>query len=210
MLRWTGSEFEGYDGGSWSEFGSGGGSGSGVSEFINLTDTPSTYTSNKFLLVNAGGTGIGFADAVSGTQSYIAKFSSGGGVEESQIVDDGTNINMYVNERVRKKTKNPLVDAATVIWDMDNGNNADVTITTDRTLQINNVQIGDYGTIVIKQGNSNGNNLGLRSLQSNYTTGGSNVINEVIICTINSTDIASFYYDGTDYYWTIGFDYKIT
>ena len=111
-------------------------------------------------------------------EDYIAKFLSGTGVTQSQIVDDGTTINLYTNEKVRKKTKVVLTELATTIWDMNNGNNVEVTLTADRTLQINNVQTGDYGTIVIKQGNASGNDLTLPLGQNNYTTGGSNVVNE--------------------------------
>jgi hypothetical protein len=151
--------------------------------------------------------GGGGGGTVSGTASYIAKFSSGSGVEEARIFDDGSgNIEFYNQERFRKKTKVILVEAATTIWDMNNGNNVEVTLTADRTLQINNVQIGDYGTLVIKQGNSNGNNLTM-PLNSIFT-GGSNVQGDKVFCTINGIDVASFYYDGTNYFWTIGYDYQ--
>ena len=48
--------------------------GSGSSTFIGLTDTPATFTSNKWIKVNSAGDGIEFVDAPSGGSS-----SSGGG-----------------------------------------------------------------------------------------------------------------------------------
>lgn len=60
--------------------GSGNGSG-GASTFLQLTDTPSSYIANKWLQVNAGGTGLVFTDApsvgsvawgnITGTQSDV-------------------------------------------------------------------------------------------------------------------------------------------
>jgi len=48
--------------------------GSGSSTFIGLTDTPSTFTSNKWIKVNSAGDGIEFVDAPSSSSS-----SGGGG-----------------------------------------------------------------------------------------------------------------------------------
>jgi hypothetical protein len=45
---------------------SSGGGGGGSSNFLGLTDTPSTFTASKFLAVNSGGTAVEFVDAPSG------------------------------------------------------------------------------------------------------------------------------------------------
>ena len=43
-----------------------GGSGGGITNFLALQDTPSSFVANKYLAINAAGTGITFADAPSG------------------------------------------------------------------------------------------------------------------------------------------------
>jgi hypothetical protein len=76
LVRWTGTQFEGHDGVEWGPLG-----GGGVSQFINLTDTPSTFSGqeNKFIAVNAGATGLSFVDAPSG--------GGGGGATGGFFVD---------------------------------------------------------------------------------------------------------------------------
>jgi hypothetical protein len=178
MIRWEGTKFQWHNGSSWQDFGTGGGGGS-----------------------------------ISGTANTVVKYNASGTADtESQIFDDGTNISMYNTEKFRRKSKVVLTEAATTIWDMNSGNNAELTLTNDSILQINNLQTGDYGTLVIKQGNSNGNTLKIsKTPNDSLFIGGSNILFAdpyyEILCTIGGTDVASFYFDGTNYYWSIGYDY---
>ncbi|XLQ20013.1 MAG: tail fiber protein [Candidatus Moraniibacteriota bacterium] len=52
-IRWTGTDFEGYDGSSWLSLTSGG--SGGASDFLSLTDTIGSYTSGSILFTNAAG-----------------------------------------------------------------------------------------------------------------------------------------------------------
>jgi len=47
------------------------GGGGGSSTFVNLTDTPSSFTASKFLAVNSGGTAIEFVNAPSSSGTQI-------------------------------------------------------------------------------------------------------------------------------------------
>ena len=87
----TSNKLKFYNGSSWSEIGSG---GSGSSTFIDLTDTPGSFTADRFLKVNSGGDAIEFATLsssnipnlpaskiTSGTFS-TARLASGGSVDQ--------------------------------------------------------------------------------------------------------------------------------
>ncbi|MGN6294063.1 MAG: hypothetical protein ACTHMV_15055 [Chitinophagaceae bacterium] len=93
-----------------------------------------------------------------------------------------------------------LKDSTIINWDFSLGHNKSVKLTGNRTLNITNVQNGAEGKIIIKQdstgmrklalpANSYVNNEGNGSLDLTSVAGG--------------IDIASFIYDGTNYYWTI-------
>ena len=62
-MRWTGTDFEGHNGSSWVSLTSGG----GVSNFLDLGDTPSSFTADKWVKVNAAGDALMWTDAPSGT-----------------------------------------------------------------------------------------------------------------------------------------------
>ena len=47
------------------------GGGGGSSNFVGLSDTPSTFTADKWLKVNSGGNALEWADAPSGTDNYV-------------------------------------------------------------------------------------------------------------------------------------------
>jgi len=54
------------------------GGGSGVDEFIELTDTPGSFTANKYLKVNAGATALEFVDEPSGVDTFLGLTDSPG------------------------------------------------------------------------------------------------------------------------------------
>jgi len=97
-----------------------------------------------------------------------------------------------------KKTFQTLTDGDTVTWNIENGYNAKVTLAGDRTLSITNAVSGDSGTLVVIQDAVGGHTLTLPA--------GSKEIGGAITLSVaaNATDIISFLYDGTAYYWNIG------
>lgn len=91
-----------------------------------------------------------------------------------------------------QKTVLTLTDGATITWDMTTGYNAEVTLGGNRTLDIDNVQEGDYGTITVFQ-----DGTGSRTLA---VPGGTITLNSAA----SDSTVLSFYYDGNSYAWRDG------
>jgi len=104
-------------------------------------------------------------------------------------------------ESVPNKDFVSLTDGETITWDYDDGYNAKVTLGGNRTLEIENAEDGDAGTLVVKQDAVGSRTLTLPS--------GSLEINGSITLTTtaNAIDILAWLYDGTNYYWNVGNGY---
>ena len=127
-----------------------------------------------------------------------------------KVDDDNNEVSVYNGEKIRKKTPQTLTSGATITWDMDQGANANLTLGTNGTVDITNVQAGDYGTIVITQ-----DVTGTRTITFGNVNGGAGTHVAVSggggAITLTSTglavDILSYYYDGTSVHWSAGYDY---
>lgn len=101
-----------------------------------------------------------------------------------------------------------LQDSNTIMWGLNLGTNAFVTIGGNRTLNITGQTNGVTGTIVVKQDSSGGRTLSLTS--STYTNkiinGGGGYL--LLTSEPNSIDILSFIYKDSVFYWNIGFNYN--
>ena len=95
-------------------------------------------------------------------------------------------------------TQLTLTDAATVSWNLANGSNSKVTLGGNRTLAISNVAVGDTGTILVKQGSGTSHTLSLPA--GSLVIGGATYTTTT---TSNGVDVLGFYYDGTNYFWSI-------
>lgn len=111
------------------------------------------------------------------------------------------------NELIDYQKPITLLDEAIVKWNMRKGYNAEVTLNGNRTLQIDQLTPGDYGTIVIKQDPSTGSRT--LTLPTQYPNKVGNTGNGILaLSTVkNSTDIATFYFNGTTLYWTLTTDF---
>lgn len=98
-----------------------------------------------------------------------------------------------------------LSSGATVTWNMQSGATAAVTLGTNATLSISNVSQGMYGLIRITQDATGGRTITLPS-GSRVINGGSGAV--TLTQTANAVDILTFFYDGTNYWWTIGNNYN--
>lgn len=100
-----------------------------------------------------------------------------------------------------------LTDAATVSWNYALGYNASVTLGGNRTLAVSNTGAGDYGTVKVIQDATGNRTLTLpaNSKVNGYWGSGTSI---VLSTTANAIDLLSFYYDGTNYYWTLGRNYQ--
>jgi hypothetical protein len=127
--------------------------------------------------------------ALSGTYQG-QKYHSGDFLYEA--VDD----NSWVRYELDRKTPfQTLTDAATVSWNYSNGYSSKVTLGGDRSLSITNVSDGDYGTLIVTQDATGGRviNFGANDKFASGTHSFST--------TGTQSDIFTFVYDGTDFFW---------
>lgn len=97
-----------------------------------------------------------------------------------------------------------LTDGATVTWNLNKGINAVVTLGGNRTLDITNPVAGMTGILKVIQDATGSRTLSLPA-NSKVINGGGGAV--TLTTTAGATDILSFYYDGTNYNWTVGLNY---
>lgn len=110
----------------------------------------------------------------------------------------------WINQTVNFQSPIALTDGATITWRVNSNYNATVTLGGSRTLQIAGAKAGFYGTLKIIQGGSGSYTLTLPS-GSKVANAGAGAI--TLSTAVGSIDVASFYYDGTNYFWTISLDF---
>jgi hypothetical protein len=99
-----------------------------------------------------------------------------------------------------------LQDAATISWDVSKAYNAQVTLAGSRTLVLNGLVAGDYGTLEVIQGGSGSYTLTLpTSPVSKVSDGGAGTI--VLTTTVGAIDVLVFYYNGTNLLWNKSLNY---
>jgi len=96
-----------------------------------------------------------------------------------------------------------LTDGATITWNVTSGSNASVTLGGNRTLAVDGWVTGDTGVLIVKQDSTGGRNL-------DVTLGGSSVfigsgVPYTASAAAGSKDLLGVYYDGTNYYWSLGY-----
>ena len=94
---------------------------------------------------------------------------------------------------------------STVTWDQTKGATAAVTLTANATLAITNEVAGMYGLIRVTQDATGSRTLTLPG-GSRVINGGGGIV--TLTTTASATDILSYFYDGTNYYWTVGYNYN--
>ncbi len=129
----------------------------------------------------------------SGTSGQVLTSNGDGTTAWSAVTSGGLTIQPFTI----------LTSGATTVWNLSSSTNAQVTISGNTILTINNVQNGIYGTIKIIQGTS-GNTITLPA-NSKVTNGGSGQI--ILSSPVGSVDILSFVHDGTNYWWNAGYNY---
>jgi len=108
--------------------------------------------------------------------------------------------NLKVNGKVTM-AQQTLTDGAAITWDFNSGANAKVTIAGARTLVLSNMETGDTGLILVKQDAAGSRTLTLPG-SSSIVGGGTYTASPAA----NATDVLGVYYDGTTYWWTIGYN----
>lgn len=176
---------------------------SGTSEPVNA-DSLKTYvgligtiramldilTSTRGSILYRGSSGwVGLAP---GTSGYFLQ-SAGSGNDPTYA---------QVTPATIREAKQTLTDGATITWNISSGRNAQVTLGGNRTLAFSNVSDGDYGTLLVIQDGTGGRTITLPS--GSYVQG----VGASTACSIKSAasgrTLLTFWYDGTNYYWSIG------
>lgn len=100
-----------------------------------------------------------------------------------------------------------LTDGATITWTVTSTrvNNATVTLGGNRTLAITGAATGYQGVLIVKQDGTGTRTLTLPGT-SKVIGGGSGAV--TLTATASAVDILSFYYDGSNYYWTSGLNFN--
>ncbi len=99
-----------------------------------------------------------------------------------------------------------LADGATVTWDVSaDGLNVEVVLDGNRTLAINNASDGDYGTIRFIQDAVTGSRTIALPANSKVINGGAGAF--TLSTGVDDEDIATWWFDGTDFNWNIGLNY---
>lgn len=113
-------------------------------------------------------------------------------------------IQEWINRTVAYQNPTTLKDGATISWDPTSNYNATVTLAGSRTLSVFANKAGTYGTLKIIQGGSGSYTLTLPS-GSKVANAGAGAI--TLSTAVGAIDVASFYFDGTNYFWTLSTDF---
>ncbi|MHA4810548.1 autotransporter outer membrane beta-barrel domain-containing protein [Flavitalea flava] len=95
--------------------------------------------------------------------------------------------------------------SGSISWDQTKGATATVTLTGNSTLTITGAVAGMYGLIKVIQDATGSRTLALPS-GSKVINGGGGAV--TLTSAANAIDVLSYYYDGTNYYWTVGYNYN--
>jgi len=115
------------------------------------------------------------------------------------------NFDSTLNAPAYTSTFQTLTFGSTTTWDQTKGSTAAVTLTANATLSITNPVAGMYGLIRITQDATGSRTLALPT-GSKVINGGGGVV--TLTTTAGATDVLSYFYDGTSYYWTVGYNYN--
>lgn len=109
------------------------------------------------------------------------------------------------NELIDYQKPITLENQTVLRWNLRKGYNAKITLTADRTIILDQLTSGDYGTLEVIQGGSGSYTLGLPT-GSKVSGGGNGMV--TLSTSVGSIDILSFYYNGTYLYWNISTDFS--
>jgi hypothetical protein len=115
------------------------------------------------------------------------------------------NFDSTLNAPAYTSTFQTLTFGTTTTWDQTKGSTAAVTLTANATLSITNPVAGMYGLVRVTQDATGSRTLALPA-GSKVINGGGGVV--TLTTTAGATDVLSYFYDGTSYYWTIGYNYN--
>ena len=143
---------------------------------------------------NSTGDGVLYFSAITTTRDWTLPDKSGTVALTSDITGQTSTIPQV------------LTYSATTWLNTNLGYNAELTLTGDSDLEIQNMTAGKYATLVVKQdavGSHSITSLPSGSIVVNGQTG-----NVTVTGNPNAIDLFTIYYDGTNYFWNNGFNYS--
>ena len=97
-------------------------------------------------------------------------------------------------------------NVTSITWDVSGtSTNYEATLTGDTTLNMTNVRNGDYGTLIVTQDGTGSHTLSFAGGLHKVVNGGGGA--PTLTTNGGATDILSFTYNGSTFYWTVGNDY---
>lgn len=114
----------------------------------------------------------------------------------------------YVDARVLAPSFTTLTDGATITWTVNSlyaVQNGTVTLAGNRTLAFSGIAAGMTGVLIVKQDATGSRTLALPA-GSKVINGGSGAI--TLTTTASAIDVLTWFYDGTNYFWTYGKNYN--
>jgi hypothetical protein len=135
----------------------------------------------------------GVTSIIAGTNISISPL---GGTGNVTVSSGGVTIDPYQDEG----------NVNSITWDVSGtSTNYEATLTGDTTLNITNVRNGDYGTLIVTQDGTGSHTLSFGAGINKVVNGGGGA--PTLTATAGATDILSFTYNGSTFYWTVGNDY---
>jgi hypothetical protein len=189
------------------------GSGNTQSVFGNPDDAYLYTTGNNFLIGNAtpGEALVFMTGGTTQSTNERMRIDGSGNVMVGKTsaaykvdVHGRGNFDSTLNAPDYTTTFQTLSFGSTITWDQTKGATAAVTLTGNATLAITNEVVGMYGLIRVTQDATGSRTLALPA-GSKVINGGGGVVG--LTTTAGATDILSYFYDGTSYYWTVGYNY---
>ncbi len=135
---------------------------------------------------------------VDGTEQngYVLTCDTNGVGSWSASAGGGATIDPYQNEG----------NVNSITWDVSGtSTNYEAILTGNTTLNLTNVRNGDYGTLIVTQDGVGSHTLTFGAGAHRVVNGGGGT--PTLTSTAGATDILSFTYNGTRFYWTVGNDY---
>lgn len=190
------------------------GSGNAQSVFGNPDDAYLYTTGNNFLIgtSTAGQALVFMTGGTTQSTNERMRIDGSGNVAVGKTsaaykvdVHGRGNFDSTLNASNYTSTFQTLTFGATITWDQTKGATSAVTLTGNATLSITNAVAGMYGLIRVTQDATGSRTLTLPG-SSRVINGGGGVV--ALTTTASATDVLSYFYDGTNYYWTVGYNYN--
>jgi hypothetical protein len=142
-------------------------------------------------------------DAASGTDSVV-QLTAGNNITLTR--DSAGEVTITSSGGLTIDPYEDVGNVNSITWDVSGtSTNYEATLTGVTTLTMSNVRNGDYGTLIVTQDGTGSHTLSFVGGTHKVVNGGGGA--PTLTTTAGATDILSFTYNGSTFYWTVGNDY---